>query len=148
MPYSELLIKPMREDLTRVGVEETRTPEAVDAAISATDGIVMVVVNSVCGCAAGKARPGVALALQHRVVPDKSITVFAGADIDATDRARRYFKGYPPSSPSIGLLKNGELVYMLERHQIEGRQAPEIANLLTDAFDRVCAGSSQSAGAD
>ena len=148
MPYSELLIRPMREDLTRLGVEETRTPEAVDAAIGATDGIVMVVVNSVCGCAAGKARPGVALALQHRVVPDKSITVFAGADIDATDRARGYFKGHSPSSPSIGLLKQGELVYMLERHQIEGREAVEIASLLTDAFDRVCSGSSRRADAD
>ena len=148
MPYSELLIKPMREDLTRLGVEEARTPEAVDAAVSATDGVVMLVVNSVCGCAAGKARPGIALALQHRLVPDKSITVFAGADIAATDRARGYFKGYSPSSPSIGLLKNGQVVYMLERHQIEGRDAPEIARLLTEAFDRVCSGSSQSAGAD
>ena len=148
MPYSELLIKPMREDLTRLGIEETRTPEAVDDAIRATDGIVMVVVNSVCGCAAGKARPGIALAMQHRVVPDKSITVFAGADIAATDHARGYFKGYSPSSPSIGLLRNGELVYVLERHQIEGREAPEIAHLLTDAFDRVCSRSSHSAGAD
>ena len=148
MPYSELLIKAMREDLTKLGVEETRTPEAVDAAVTATEGVVMVVVNSVCGCAAGKARPGIALALQHGVVPDKSITVFAGADIAATDRARGYFKGYAPSSPSIGLLKKGEVVYMLERHQIEGRNAPEIAHLLTDAFDRVCSGSSQSAGAD
>ena len=148
MPYSELLIKPMREDLTRLGVEEARTPEAVDAAVSATDGVVMVVVNSVCGCAAGKARPGIALALQHPVIPGKSITVFAGADIAATDRARSYFKGYSPSSPSIGLLKNGEVVYMLERHQIEGRDAPEIAHLLTAAFDRVCSSSSQGAGAD
>ena len=148
MPYSELLIKAMREDLTRLGVEETRTPEAVDAAVSATDGVVMVVVNCVCCCAAGKARPGIALALQHGVVPDKSITVFAGADIAATDRARGYFKGFAPSSPSIGLLKKGDVVYMLERHQIEGRNAPEIARLLTDAFDRVCSGSSHSAGAD
>lgn len=147
MPYSELLIKPMREDLTKLGVEETRTPDAVDAAIQGTDGVVMVVVNSVCGCAAGKARPGVALALTNRVVPDKSITVFAGADIDATDRARAYFKGYAPSSPSIGLLKGGELMYMMERHQIEGREAPQIARMLAEAFDQFCS-KSQGAGAD
>src|SRR5919109_1100538 len=100
MPYSELLIKPMREDLTKLGIEETRTSEQVDAAINNTQGTVMVIVNSVCGCAAGKARPGVALALNHSVLPDKMITVFAGADIEATDRARSYFKGYFPSSPS------------------------------------------------
>ncbi|PYP86685.1 MAG: BrxA/BrxB family bacilliredoxin [Blastocatellia bacterium AA13] len=147
MPYSELLIKPMREDLTKLGVEETRTPDAVDAAIRETDGVVMVIVNSVCGCAAGKARPGVALALKNQAVPNKSITVFAGADIDATEHARGYFKGYAPSSPSIGLLKNGELVYILERHQIEGREAPQIAQMLTDAFNRFCS-TSQGAGAD
>ena len=128
----------MREDLTRHGVQETRTPAEVDAAIRETPGTVMVVVNSVCGCAAGKARPGVALALKHDVAPDKVITVFAGADIEATDRARSYFKGYPPSSPSIGLLQNGQLVYIMERHQIEGREAPEIARELTAAFDRLC----------
>jgi len=128
----------MREDLTRHGVQETRTPVEVDAAIRETPGTVMVVVNSVCGCAAGKARPGVALALKHDVAPDKVITVFAGADIEATDRARSYFKGYPPSSPSIGLLQNGQLVYIMERHQIEGREAPEIARELTAAFDRLC----------
>lgn len=139
MPYSEMLIKPMREDLTRLGVEETRTPEAVDAAIQNTSGTVMVVVNSVCGCAAGKARPGIAQALQHNIVPSKTITVFAGADIEATDRARSYFKGYPPSSPSIGLMKDGKLVYMLERYQIEGRGASEIARELTAAFDKFCA---------
>jgi len=138
MPYPEILIKPMREDLTRHGVQETRTPVEVDAAIRETPGTVMVVVNSVCGCAAGKARPGVALALKHDVAPDKVITVFAGADIEATDRARSYFKGYPPSSPSIGLLQNGQLVYIMERHQIEGREAPEIARELTAAFDRLC----------
>lgn len=138
MPYSEILIKPMREDLTRLGVEETRTPEQVEAAIQQTEGTVMVVVNSVCGCAAGKARPGVALALKHRVVPDKAITVFAGADIEATARARGYFTGYPPSSPSIALLQNGQLVYLLERSQIEGRDANEIAGELTKAFDKFC----------
>lgn len=139
MPYSELLIKPMREDLTRLGIKETRRPEEVDEIIKNTAGTVMVVVNSVCGCAAGKARPGVALALEHHLLPNQMITVFAGADIEATERARSYFKGYPPSSPAIGLLRQGELVYFLERHQIEGREALEIAQMLTDAFDKFCA---------
>ena len=138
MPYSELLIGPMREDLTRLGVRETRRPEEVDAAVAGTRGTLMLVVNSVCGCAAGKARPGVALALGHPRLPESSITVFAGADIEATARARDYFKGYLPSSPSIALLRGGQVVFMLERHQIEGREAPEIARLLTDAFDRWC----------
>ncbi len=145
MPYSEMLIKPMREELTRLGVEETRTTEAVDAAIQNTAGTVMVIVNSVCGCAAGKARPGIARALQHGVRPTKSITVFAGADIDATDRARGYFKGYPPSSPSIGLMKDGKLVYMMERYQIEGRSAEQIAGELSAAFDKFCAPLQQAA---
>src|SRR5688572_25715321 len=126
MGYPEILIKPLRDDLTRYGVDETRTPEEVDKAVQ-QPGTVMIVVNSVCGCAAGKARPGVGLALQHGVKPDKIVTVFAGADIEATDRARSYFKGYRPSSPSVGILKNGELVFILERHQIEGREAPQIA---------------------
>lgn len=139
MPYSEMLIKPMREELTRLGIEETRTPEAVDAAVQNTQGTLMIVVNSVCGCAAGKARPGVALALRHNVVPDKSVTVFAGADIEATERARSYFKGYPPSSPSIALLRQGKLVYMMERYQIEGRSAEQIADELKKAFDQFCA---------
>jgi putative YphP/YqiW family bacilliredoxin len=139
MPYSELLIKPMREDLTQVGVEETRTPAQVDEAVKNTQGTLMVVVNSVCGCAAGKARPGVALALQHGVKPDRSVTVFAGADIEATEHARNYFKGYPPSSPSIALLKNGELVWMLQRFEIEGRDAYQIAEVLKAAFDKHCA---------
>lgn len=147
MPYSEMLIKPMREDLTRLGVEETRTPEAVDAAIQNTTGTVMVIVNSVCGCAAGKARPGIAQALQHNVLPSKTITVFAGADIDATERARGYFKGYPPSSPSIGLMKDGKLVYLMERYQIEGRSAEQIARELTTAFDKFCASVQQQTAA-
>ena len=138
MPYPEIMIRPMREDLTRLGVEELRTAEAVDETVNSTSGTLMVVVNSICGCAAGKARPGVALALQHEVKPDKVATVFAGADIEATARARSYFKGYGPSSPSIALLKNGELVYMLERYQIEGRDAPQIAGELTKAFDEFC----------
>lgn len=139
MPYPEMLIAPMREDLTRLGVEELRTPEAVDDTVRNSKGTLMVVVNSICGCAAGKARPGVALALQNEVKPDKVATVFAGADIEATERARSYFTGYGPSSPSIALLKDGELVYMLERWQIEGRDANQIAVELTKAFDQHCA---------
>lgn len=138
MPYSEILIKPMREDLTRLGFEEMKTVEAVDETIKNSKGTLMVVVNSVCGCAAGKARPGVALALQNEVKPDKVATVFAGADIEATDRARSYFTGYGPSSPSIALLKDGKLVYMLERFQIEGRDAQQIAGELTRAFEQYC----------
>ena len=138
MPYSEILIRPMREDLTRHGVEELRTAEAVDDAVQNSKGTLMVVVNSVCGCAAGKARPGVALALQNEVKPDKVTTVFAGADIEATERARSYFTGYGPSSPSIALLKDGQLVYMLERYQIEGRDAHQIAGELTQAFNKHC----------
>jgi len=129
----------MREDLTRLGVEELKTPEAVDTTLKNSTGTVMVVVNSICGCAAGKARPGVALALQHEARPDKVVTVFAGADIEATEKARTYFTGYPPSSPSIGLLKDGELVYMMERRQIEGRDAYQIADELKRAFDKFCA---------
>ncbi len=139
MPYPEIMIRPMREDLTRLGVEELRTADAVDDTIQNSQGTLMVVVNSICGCAAGKARPGVALALQHSVKPDKVATVFAGADIEATERARSYFTGYGPSSPSIALLKDGELVYMLERYQIEGRNAEQIAGELTQAFDKHCA---------
>ena len=138
MPYPEVLIKPMREDLTRFGVEETRTPEEVDNVIRSTQGTVMVVVNSVCGCAAGLARPAIGMALKHPAKPDKVVTVFAGADIDATERARSYFKGYFPSSPSVGILQNGKIVFMLERHQIEGRDPVAIAKDLTDAFDRFC----------
>ncbi len=139
MPYSEILIKPMREDLTRIGVEETRSPEQVEEAIRNTKGTLLVVVNSVCGCAAGKARPGVAMALQNEARPDRSITVFAGADIEATAKAREHFAPYPPSSPQIGLFKDGKLVFMLERHQIENKYAEEIAQELTRAFDRFCA---------
>jgi putative YphP/YqiW family bacilliredoxin len=140
MPYPEIMIRPMREDLTRLGVEELRTADAVDETIKNSKGTLMVVVNSICGCAAGRARPGVALALEHDVKPDKVTTVFAGADIEATERARSYFSGYGPSSPSIALLKDGELVYMLERRQIEGRDATQIADELTKAFDEHCAG--------
>jgi putative YphP/YqiW family bacilliredoxin len=139
MPYSEILIKPMREDLTRIGIEETRSPEQVEEAINNAKGTLLVVVNSVCGCAAGKARPGVAMALQNAARPDRAITVFAGADIEATATAREHFAPYPPSSPQIGLFKDGQLVFMLERHQIENRFAEQIAQELTQAFDRYCA---------
>jgi putative YphP/YqiW family bacilliredoxin len=138
MPYPEIMIRPMREDLTRLGVEEMRTAEAVDETVHNSKGTLMVVVNSICGCAAGKARPGVALALENEKKPDKVATVFAGADIEATERARSYFTGYGPSSPSIALLKDGQLVYMLERYQIEGRDAHQIAGELTQAFEKFC----------
>jgi putative YphP/YqiW family bacilliredoxin len=133
------MIRPMREELTRIGVEELRTSEDVDKTLSNSEGTVMVVVNSICGCAAGKARPGIARALQHNVRPDKVATVFAGADIEATEKARSYFTGYEPSSPSIALLKDGKLVWMLERRQIEGKDASQVASELTQAFDQHCA---------
>ena len=136
--YDERLVAPMREDLTRLGVEELKTADAVDAKLRDSTGTTLVVVNSVCGCAARNARPAVARALQHEVKPDSLATVFAGQDVDAVRQARTYFAGYPPSSPQIALLKDGKLVYMLERHQIEGRTAEEIANDLTGAFDRFC----------
>ncbi len=136
--YPEFMIAPMREELTRFGVRELRTAAEVDDALTQTPGTVMVVVNSVCGCAAGKARPGVALALQHPAKPDLVATVFAGADIEATERARGYFIGYPPSSPSITLFNGGKLVYMMERHQIENQEAGAIAAQLTAAFDTHC----------
>jgi putative YphP/YqiW family bacilliredoxin len=128
----------MREELTRLGVRELRTPEQVDAAVE-QPGTLMIVVNSVCGCAAGKARPGIAMALQHAVKPDVVATVFAGADIEATERARSYFTGFPPSSPSVALLRDGKLLYMLERRHIENQNAEAIAFVLTDVFDRLCA---------
>jgi putative YphP/YqiW family bacilliredoxin len=139
MPYPEFFVEPMRLELTQLGVEELRTPEQVDAAVAAGPGTLMIVVNSVCGCAAGKARPGVALALRHSARPDRIATVFAGADVDATDRARQYFTGYAPSSPSIAILRDGKLVYMLERRNIENRDAFSIADELSKAFDRFCA---------
>lgn len=136
--YDERLVAPMREDLTRLGVEEMKTAEEVDAKLRDSAGTTLVVVNSVCGCAARNARPAVARALQHEVKPDTLTTVFAGQDVEAVRQARSYFAGYPPSSPQIALLKDGKLVYMLERHQIEGRTAEEIAQDLTGAFDRFC----------
>jgi putative YphP/YqiW family bacilliredoxin len=129
----------MRQELTRLGVKEMRTAAEVDATLKESKGTTLVVVNSVCGCAARNARPAVAAAIQHTAKPDSLTTVFAGQDTEATQRARSYFTGYPPSSPQIGLLKDGKLVYLLERHQIEGRSAGEIANDLTRAFDKYCA---------
>lgn len=141
MPYDPMLVQPMREELTRLGVEELTTPEAVDAAM-ARKGVTMVVVNSVCGCAAGGARPGVALALKHTVKPDYVVSVFAGQDLEATERARSYFTGIAPSSPSIALLRDGELVAFMPRHHIEGRTPDMIASSLTAAFDEICASAS------
>lgn len=137
MPYPEPFVAPMRWELARLGVKELRTPADVDAAVQ-QPGTVMIVVNSVCGCAAGKARPAVARALQHGRVPDLVATVFAGADVEATERARQYFSPFPPSSPSMGILRDGKLVFMLERRDIEFRDAASIAGVLTEAFDEFC----------
>ncbi len=138
MRYPEQLIAPMRADLTRHGVKETRTPEEVDQTLASANGTVLIVVNSVCGCAAGKARPAVGLALQHHVRPDVTAAVFAGADLEAVARVRELLPGLPPSSPSAALFRDGKPVFMLHRHQIESREAPEIAKLLTEAFDQYC----------
>jgi len=137
--YDEMIVAPMRQELTRLGIEETKTAAEVDAVLGEKKGTVLVIVNSVCGCAAGMARPGVAMAVRHGVLPDKMITVFAGNDRDATARAREYFVGYRPSSPSIALLRDGEVVKMLERWNIEGREPEQIATELTTAFDQFCA---------
>lgn len=136
--YMRDMIQPMRDELTRLGIKELRTPEEVVENFEQAKGTALVVVNSVCGCAAGQCRPGVAKALQHDVKPDHLFTVFAGQDKEATAKAREYFAPYPPSSPSIALLKDGELVHMIERHQIENRSADEIAADLTRAFDTHC----------
>jgi len=145
MPYPEYLIAPMRQELVQLGARECRTPSDVDEVVGAP-GVTMVVVNSVCGCAAGKARPGIAMAMQHEHRPDTLATVFAGADIDATARAREHFAGFAPSSPSIALMRDGKVVYMVERRDIESRSAESIADLLTMAFDRHCAPEGTTAG--
>jgi putative YphP/YqiW family bacilliredoxin len=137
--YDERFVTPMRQELTRLGIEEMRTPSDVDAKLKDAQGTTLVVVNSVCGCAARNARPAVATALRSDIKPDHLTTVFAGQDTDATARARSYFTGYAPSSPQIGLLKDGKLVYMLERFQIEGRSADDIAKDLAGAFEKYCA---------
>jgi putative YphP/YqiW family bacilliredoxin len=136
--YMRDVVQPMRDELTRLGVEELRTPEEVTAALDIPEGTAIVVVNSVCGCAAGNARPAVAAALQHSKLPDRLYTVFAGQDKEATAKAREYFAPYPPSSPSIAILKDGKLVQLIERHRIEDRTAGEIAADLKDAFDQYC----------
>ncbi len=135
--YPAELVKPMREDLTNVGFEELHTVEAVDAAL-AKKGTTLVVVNSVCGCAAANARPGARMSLQNTKRPDHLVTVFAGVDKEATDKARAYMVPFPPSSPSMALFKDGELVHMLERHHIEGRPADMIADNLVDAYNEHC----------
>ena len=136
--YPEIMVIPMREELVRAGIKETRTAADVDAAV-AQPGTTMVVVNSICGCAAGKMRPGVRMALQHSNTPDHAITVFAGQDTEATQRARDYFAGNPPSSPAIALLRDGQLIYLMQRSAIESSTAPAIAQELTRAFDAHCA---------
>ena len=137
--YDERLVTPMRQDLTRLGIKELRTAQEVDAELKDAKGTTLVVVNSVCGCSARMARPAVAVALQNPIKPEHLTTVFAGQDAEATERARSYFTGYPPSSPQIALFKDGQLVFMLERWQIEGRPADEIAHDLVNAFNRYCA---------
>jgi len=136
--YSEMMVKPMRDDVRRLGVQELRTVAEVDAALGPGEGTVLVFVNSVCGCAAGAARPALALALPHPVRPQQLVTVFAGQDIEATARARSYFAEYQPSSPSVALLRDGEVVHFVHRHMIEGRGPEAIAADLTAAFDRYC----------
>jgi putative YphP/YqiW family bacilliredoxin len=138
VPYSELLVRPMREELTSAGVQELRTADEVDAFLSEKSGTAMLVVNSVCGCAAGMARPGVRIALQGDRRPDRVASVFAGQDLEATARARAHFADIPPSSPSIAFFKEGELVYFMPRHRIEGRDAQEVANELAQVFAEHC----------
>jgi putative YphP/YqiW family bacilliredoxin len=136
--YPEIMVIPMREELTRLGVEELRTAEEVDQALKNRPGTTMVIVNSICGCAAGRMRPAVRMAMQNSIRPDHAYSVFAGQEKEATERARTYFTGYPPSSPSIGILRDGQLVYLMPRSDIERREAPAIAADLKAAFDRLC----------
>lgn len=138
MPYPEQLIAVMRQDLTQYGVQETRTASEVDKILSPENGTVLMITNSVCGCAAGKARPAVGLALKHPNRPDKAATVFAGADLEAVDRVRQLLPNMPPSSPSMALFREGKPVFVLHRYQIESSTAPEIAKTLTEAFDQFC----------
>jgi putative YphP/YqiW family bacilliredoxin len=137
--YPEIMVIPMREELTRLGIEELRTAEEVDQALKNRPGTTMVIVNSICGCAAGRMRPAVRIAMQNSIRPDHACSVFAGQEKEATDRARSYFTGYPPSSPSIGILRDGQLVYLMPRSDIERREAPAIAADLKAAFDQLCA---------
>jgi putative YphP/YqiW family bacilliredoxin len=137
--YPEIMVIPMREELTRLGVQELRTPADVDRELGQRQGTTMVVVNSICGCAAGRMRPAVRIALQHESRPNRVFSVFAGQDTEATERARSYFTGYPPSSPSVALFRDGQLVHMLQRSDIEHRDSADIANELTRVFDEHCA---------
>ncbi len=136
--FPEIMVIPMREELTRLGIEELRTAEDVDRAVKGYSGTTMVIVNSVCGCAAGRMRPAVRLALQNAKIPNNIVTVFAGQDLEATERARSYFTGYPPSSPSIAILRDGKILYMMPRSDIERREAPVIAADLKAAFEQFC----------
>ncbi len=136
--YPEIMVVPMREELTRLGIQELRTAAEVDQAIANQPGTTMLVVNSICGCAAGRMRPAIRLALQHPARPQKMVTVFAGQDREATERARSYFTGYPPSSPSIGFLRDGKVVHMVQRSDIEHREALDIASELKNVFDKFC----------
>jgi putative YphP/YqiW family bacilliredoxin len=136
--YPEIMVIPMREELTRLGIEELRTPEEVDQALKNHPGTTLVVVNSICGCAAGRMRPAVRMALQNSILPDRAFSVFAGQDKEATDRARSFFTGQPPSSPSIAILRDGQLAYLMPRRDIESREAPAIAADLKAALDRFC----------
>jgi putative YphP/YqiW family bacilliredoxin len=135
--YPEMMLVPMREELTAAGIKEARTAEAVDTAV-AQPGTTLLVVNSICGCAAGKMRPGVRLALENKTVPDHAITVFAGQDREATERARSYFAGHPPTSPAVAILRDGQLVYLMQRSAIESATAPMIAQELARAFNEIC----------
>jgi len=136
--YPEIMLTPRREELTRLGIEELLTADAVDQALKNRPGTTLVVVNSICGCAAGRMRPAVRMALENGAKPDKAFSVFAGQEKEATERARSYFTGYPPSSPSIAILRDGQLVYMMQRRDIESREAPAIAADLKQAFDKFC----------
>ena len=138
MPYPPALVAPMRAEMTRMGAKELTTPAEVDAAMGDQKGTMLVFVNSVCGCAAANARPGLALALQHPARPQEVVTVFAGQDLDASARARQYFSDYQPSSPSMALFRDGEVVHFVHRHQIEGRSPQAVAAELTQAFDKNC----------
>ena len=138
MPYPPALVAPMRAEMTRMGAKELTTPAEVDAAMGDQKGTMLVFVNSVCGCAAANARPGLALALQHPARPQEVVTVFAGQDVDATARARQYFSDYQPSSPSMALFRDAEVVHFVHRHQIEGRSPQAVAAELTQAFDKYC----------
>jgi putative YphP/YqiW family bacilliredoxin len=135
--YPEMMLTPMRQELTAAGIKEVRTAEAVDAAI-AQPGTTLLVVNSICGCAAGKMRPGVRLALENKTLPDQAVTVFAGQDREATERARSYFDGHPPTSPAVAILRDGKLVYLMQRSAIESASAPMIAQELARAFNELC----------